>query len=117
MAKATLTNHPATLALSGGDFPRRFMTIMVAAGQALSAGSVLGEVSASEEYKLSESGAFDGSESPSLVLFEDIDTSEGAAPAEAMLTGDVPANALTLGTGHTAASVRKALRPYCLFVH
>lgn len=117
MASATLTNHPARLALSGGDFPRRFMTITVAAGQALAAGSVLGEVSASEEYALSESGASDGSEVPSLVLFEDIDTTEGAAPAEAMLAGDVPASELTLGTGHTVESVRKALRPYCLFVH
>lgn len=117
MPSATQTAHPQMGSLIAGDFPRRFATITIAAGQALAAGSVLGEVTVSEEYKLSEAAAGDGSEKPSVVLWEAVDTTEGAAPAEAMLTGDLRASALTLGAGHTVASVRKALRPFSLFVH
>lgn len=117
MPSATQTAHPQMGSLIAGDFPRRFATITIAAGQSLAAGSVLGEVTASEEFKLSASAAEDGSEKPSVVLWEAVNTTEGAAPAEAMLTGDLRASALTLGAGHTVTSVRKALRPFSLFVH
>ena len=116
MPSATQTAHPQMGSLIAGDFPRRFATVTIAAGQALAAGSVLGEVTASEEFKLSEATAGDGSEKPSVVLWEAVNTTEGAAPAEAMLTGDLRGSALILGAGHTVVSVRKALRPFSLFV-
>lgn len=103
--------------LVGGEFPIRFATVMIAAGQELAYGSVLGEVTVDEEYKLSASAATDGSEAPSVVLWEDVDTTEGAVAAEVMLTGDVRSAAMTLGEGHTIESVRKALRRWSLFVH
>jgi hypothetical protein len=37
--------------------------------------------------------------------------------AEVLIAGDVRGSELTLGTGHTVASVRKALRTFALFVH
>ncbi|HBK37985.1 MAG TPA: head decoration protein [Halomonas sp.] len=117
MPSTTQTAHPQMGLLIAGDFPRRFATVTIAAGQVLAAGSVLGEVTASKEFKLSEAAAGDGSEKPSVVLWEAVDATEGAVPAETMLTGDLRASALTLGDGHTVASVRKALRPFSLFVH
>lgn len=103
--------------LVGGEFPIRFFTVMLAAGQVLEEGSVLGEVTANEEYKLSATAAADGSEDPSVVLWEDVDTTDGPVAAEVMLTGDLRSAELTLGEGHTIESVRKALRRYSLFVH
>ena len=102
--------------LFAGDFPRRYMTVTVAADQQLSAGAVLGEITASGEYKLAASAATDGSESPSVVLLEDIDTTEAAVTAEVLITGDLRAEALTLGEGLTVAAARKALRSLSLFI-
>ncbi|WP_447956509.1 head decoration protein [Vreelandella sp. EE7] len=108
------SHHPRQLV--GGEFPIRFTTVLVAEGPALVAGSVLGEVTADEMYALSAATAEDGSQVPSVVLWEDVDATEGPVPAEVMLTGDLRAAALTLGEGHTVESVRKALRRWSLFV-
>lgn len=116
MAGMTQTPH-SPLQLLGGDFPRRFATVTIASGQVLAAGAVLGEVGETDEYILSLAAAEDGSEKPSVILWEDVNASEGAVDAEVMLTGDVRAAALQIGTGHTVGDVRKALRPFCLFVH
>ncbi|MCY1200453.1 Bacteriophage lambda head decoration protein D [compost metagenome] len=102
--------------LMAGHFPVVKRSGVIAAGQQLVRGSVMGEVTASGEYKLSASAASDGSETPSVILDEDIDTTAGAAPAPLLLTGEVLGSALTLGTGHTLAAVRKALRPLSIFV-
>lgn len=112
----TTTPIAQALHLLAGDFPQRFMTVTIEAGQVLPAGAVLGEVTANEEYKLSVSAAEDGSESPSVILWEDVDATDGPVETEVLLCGDVRSSELTLGTGHTTATVRKALRPYSLFV-
>ena len=117
MAEAQVTQHPTPTALIGGDFPRRFMTVTIESGQVQPAGAVLGEVTASSEFKLSASGAADGSEAPSVVLWEGVDASGGAVQAEVLIAGDVRSSELTLGAGHTVASIRKALRGLSLFVH
>lgn len=102
--------------LGAGDFPIIKAAGVIAAGQVLAAGSVLGAVTAGGEYKLSASAAADGSQAPSVVLDEAIDTTLGAAPGVLRLTGEVLGTALTLGAGHTLASVKAALRPLSLFV-
>ena len=102
--------------LIAGDFPQVKESGVIAAGQQLVRGAVLGKVTADGQYKLSESAANDGSEVPVVVLDADIDTTGGAAPAPLMLTGEVFGTELTLGTDHTVASVKAALRPLSLFV-
>lgn len=102
--------------LSAGDFPIVKAGGVIAAGQILAAGAVLGQVTAGGEYKLSASAASDGSQTPTVVLDEAIDTSAGAAPGVLRLTGEVLGSALTLGAGHTLAGVKVALRPLSLFV-
>lgn len=116
MSGMTATPHPLSAALLAGDFPRRFMTITVATGQVQPAGAVMGEVTADANYLLSASAATDGSEAPSVILWEDVDATDGDVEAEALICGDVRGEKLTLGTGHTVASVRKALRSVSLFV-
>lgn len=115
MPGMTTTQHPESSILAG-DFPRRYRTVTIAAGQVLVSGAVLGEVTASGEYQLSASAAADGSEAPTVVLADAIDTTAGAAPATVMLTGDVRGSAATLGEGTTLDAARKALRPFCLFI-
>lgn len=102
--------------LIAGDFPQVKESGVIAAGQQLVRGSVLGQITAGGQYKLSESAADDGSEVPVVVLDADIDTTGGAAPGPLMLTGEVLGSELTLGTGHTVAAVKAALRPLSLFV-
>lgn len=109
------TNYTPTQ-LSAGDFPVVLDSVTIAAGQVLPRGAVLGQVTASGEYVLSLAAATDGSEDPSVVLDEAIDTTDAAAPALVRLTGEVLGSQLTLGTGHTLASVKAVLRPLSLFV-
>ncbi len=78
--------------LLAGDFPIIRRPGVIAAGQKLSRGSVLGELTAGGQFKLSASAG---------VL---------------MLTGEVRGDALHLGAGHTVAGVADALRPLSLFV-
>lgn len=115
MPGMTTNQHPESSILAG-DFPRRYLTVTIAAAQVLASGAVLGEVTASGEYKLAASASADGSESPTVVLADAVDTTDGAAPATVMLTGDVRGSAVTLGTGTTLDAARKSLRPFCLFI-
>ncbi|AMK18706.1 head decoration protein [Sphingobium sp. MI1205] len=64
----------------------------------------------SGKYKLSLAAAVDGSETPDMVLAYDCDASGGDTEAIAYETANVVAGALTLGTGHTVASIREGLR-------
>ncbi|HEJ5828900.1 TPA: head decoration protein [Pseudomonas aeruginosa] len=102
--------------LLAGDFPIIKEPGVIAAGQVLTRGAVLGRLTASGEYQLAASAATDGSQTPVAILDEDIDTSAGPAPGVLMLTGEVRSDALHLGTGHTIGSVSEALRPLSLFV-
>lgn len=101
---------------SAGDFPALKRAGVIAAGQKLKAGAVLGMITAGGQYKLSASAATDGSQTPVVILDVDIDTTDGAAPAPLQITGEVLGSKLTLGAGHTIATVTAALRPLSLFV-
>ena len=90
------------------DITTRVVTVV--SGQNLSAGAVLGKITASGKYNLSLSAASDGSQTPDLVLFQDCDASGGDTEAVAIETGTVVASALTLGASHTIASIREGLR-------
>lgn len=72
-------------------------------------GSVLGLVSASGALVLSLSAAGDGSQTPFAVLLEDLVLTEAAVHTVAV-EGFFNENALVYGTGHTADTVRPALR-------
>lgn len=84
--------------------------VTIISGQNLTRGAVLGKITASGKYNLSLSGASDGSQTPDLILAENCDASSGDKVALAYARGDFNANALTLGTDHTVASITEGLR-------
>ena len=71
---------------------------------------MLGKITASGKYLLSLSAASDGSQTPDLILAEDVDATAADVKALAYARGDFAAAALTLGTGHTVASITEGLR-------
>ncbi|ALI04589.1 head decoration protein [Pseudomonas sp. FW306-02-F02-AA] len=102
--------------LSAGAFPVMIDSAVIATGQKLSRGAVLGQVKASSEYVLCTAAATDGSEVPKAILDQATDTSKGAQAAPIRLTGEVLAHQLILGEGLTLAQAKAALRSLCLFV-
>jgi hypothetical protein len=85
-------------------------SITLLSGENRSRGAVLGRIDASGKYALSATGAGDGSETPDLILAEDTDASGGDQVTIAYERGDFNSAALTLGSGHTVASIREGLR-------
>lgn len=69
------------------------------------------------KYKLSAAAATDGSQVPCLVLAQAADASSADVEAIAYETGQVVGSALTLGAGHTIASIREGLRSKGLLIH
>jgi hypothetical protein len=84
--------------------------VTIASGQSRTRGDVLGKVTANSKYLLSLSAASDGSEAPDAILAEDCDASGGDKQAMAYFRGDFNTGGLTLGAGHTVASITEGLR-------
>lgn len=84
--------------------------VTIASGQSLQRGAVLGKITASGKYVMSTAAASDGSQTPDLILADDVDATAGDVVGGAYSRGDFNANALKLGAGHTAASIRDGLR-------
>ncbi len=90
--------------------------VTIPAGQNLVRGTVLGKITGTEKYPLSLSDATDGSEVVDLILAEDCDATLGDKQAIAYERGDFIQEALTIGTGHTAASIKEVLRGKGIFL-
>lgn len=91
--------------------------VTVASSAKLVRGSVLGNITASGKYILSTSAAEDGSQTPAVVLVEDCDASTGdVANVAVFVKGEFNENALTLGEGHTIASVKAPLREGGIYI-
>lgn len=86
-------------------------SVTVAASDSLVRGSVLGKITADGKFILSASAAADGSQTPSVVLAEDCDASVADVTNVAVyVKGEFNEKALTLGTGHTTATIKEPLR-------
>ncbi|SMF48021.1 Bacteriophage lambda head decoration protein D [Azospirillum oryzae] len=96
--------------LIAGRFPLVTDTVTLVSGQNLARGAVLGKITASGKYTLSLSASSDGSQVPSAILADAVDASGGDKLAGVYLAGEFNTNALTIGTGHTAASIKDTLR-------
>ena len=96
--------------LIAGDFPLVTVQVTIASGAgAQPRGAVLGKVTATGKYIRSLSAASDGSETPRAILAQDVDATSGDVVATAYIKGEFNERALTIGTGHTADSIRDAL--------
>ena len=70
----------------------------------------------SGEYVKSLAASVDGSQTPRVILTEDIDATSAAVNTVAYETGDFVESFLILGTGHTIASIREGLRARGIFI-
>lgn len=86
------------------------ISITLISGQNLARGAVLGKITASGKYTLSASAAGNGSETPAAILADSCDASGGDKTCVAYVTGDFDQNKVTLGAGHTLASIWDGLR-------
>lgn len=102
--------------LIAGEYPRIERIITIASGSALTKGSVLGRVTASGKFILSESDATDGSETPDAILAEDVDASAEDKQAVVYFSGEFNENALTLGSSFTLDNIRSGLRSKSIFL-
>lgn len=103
--------------LIAGDHPIRTIGVTIISGQNLSRGALLGQITASGKFNLSDDGAVDGSEVPEAILGEDVDASAGDQVSFAYVSGDFNENEMTFGGAHTADSVREALRAKSIYLH
>lgn len=96
--------------LIAGDTPLVTRVVTILSGQNLVRGAVLGKITTGGKYILSLSAASDGSQTPDLILAEDCNATGGDKTALAYATGEFNQSALTIGTAHTADSIREGLR-------
>lgn len=85
-------------------------SITLLSGQNLARGALLGRITASGKYVLSLAAAGDGSQVPVAILAVDTNATGGDKVTCAYFRGDFQADAVTYGTGHTAASTKAGLR-------
>lgn len=96
--------------LIAGTSPLITRKVTLISGQNLARGAVLGKITTGGKYNLSLSAAVDGSQTPDLILAEAADATAGDVEAVAYATGEFNQSALTIGTAHTADSIREGLR-------
>ena len=101
--------------LIAGEFPRIMRIETITGGQALPQGAVLGQITATGAYVLSITTATDGSEVPVAILAQPTDATSDVE-GHLFLSGEFNAHALTLGSGHTLASVTESFRTRSLFI-
>lgn len=93
-----------------GDFPVEAAEVTIKSGENLTAGTVIGKITSTGKCVKSLSASSDGSQNVYAILADDCDASAGDKKASAFITGSFNENALTFGTGHTAASTKDAFR-------
>ncbi len=96
--------------LFAGEFPSVQRVETITGGTVLVRGSVLGRITSSRHYTLSQHKATDGSQTPVVILAEDCDATTTDVKAVVYHAGEFNANALTYGEGHNATSVWSSWR-------
>lgn len=103
--------------LFAGDYPVATESVTIVSGAgALVRGTVLGKITSGGKYTTSLQAAGDGSETPEAILLEDVDATAADKVAPVALTGEFNEDTLTIGTGHTAASIKAGLRNKGIFL-
>ncbi len=108
--------------LIAGDFPLKTEAIILAKGQKLKRGSVLGRIKATGKFVLSRKtldGAAvnsDGSETPLRILAEDVDASDKDQVTIAYRTGSFLKQGLTLHESHRYSDIKYDLEARSIFI-
>jgi len=102
--------------LIGGDMKIVTKTVTYLAGTAYKRGMVLGKVTASGKYTLALSASSDGSQTPVAICVDDVDATAADALGGIYQMGEFNVNAVTLGTGITAAAATAALEAQNIYL-
>ena len=94
--------------LIAGAYPVETQVETIASGETIVRGAVLGRVTATRKLKVSLSAAEDGSETPVSIAVFDLGTLAADTKSPVYKSGAFRASELTLGTGHTLATVTAA---------
>jgi hypothetical protein len=89
---------------------------ILAAGQDLQRGALLGKITEGGKCALSLAAASDGSQAPWAVLAKDTDATGEDRTTVVYVAGVFNSGAMTFGTGHTAESVAEGLRDKGIFL-
>lgn len=101
---------------AGSVMPKVTDTMVIAAGQNLPRGALLGRITADGKGKLVDKNATDGSQTVYAVLAEDVDATAADKVAAVFLTGEFNENALTVAAGNTVAEHKAAARDRGIFI-
>ena len=93
-----------------GEFPAVQRLETITGNAAFPRGAVLGRITASGLYTLSDARATDGSQTPAVILAEATDPTSGETQAVVYHAGEFNGHALTYGAGHDATSVWNSFR-------
>jgi len=99
-----------------GSHPTVTGAVTLLTGTSYKKGAVLGKITASGKYKLVDSAAVDGSQTPKYVLSADVDATAADRPGIAYKTGQFNETLLTFGGVDTAATHRDALEARGIFM-
>lgn len=108
--------QPVDNLLAGSNLQTISRSITLLSGQNLIRGAVLGVITSGGKYTLSAAAASNGSQTPKAILAEDVDASGGDKTTLAYIAGEFNENEITLGVGHTVASIREGLRDNGIFL-
>jgi hypothetical protein len=102
--------------LVAGLFPTIVESETLLSGENVVRGALLGRVTVGGKLKFSLSAASDGSQVPVYIAFNATDATTGDKPIVVYKTGEFNQDALTYGTGHTAASVKFGLESRSIYL-
>jgi hypothetical protein len=102
--------------IAGSNMQLITRSITLLSGQNVIRGTVLGIVTASGKYVTSASAQSNGGQTPKAIAAEDMDASAGDKTLLVYIAGEFNENEVTLGTGHTVASIREGLRDNGIFL-
>jgi hypothetical protein len=102
--------------LIAGDYPVARKQVAIPAGAALVRGTVMGRITANDNYVTSLTAAADGSQNPMAILLEPVEASGGARVGIIGQTGEFAFQKLTLGASHTRTSIEQPLRLLGIFL-
>lgn len=103
--------------LIAGDKPSaKAVEIILASGENVVRGEVLGEITASGKFLASLSAAVDGSQVPRAIAAEAKDATAGDKKMHAYVEGVFNQDKLTIGTAHTVASIKQDLWDFNIYI-
>ncbi len=96
--------------LIAGRYPQVTDTVTITGAAKFVRGTLLGVITANGKYTIATSAANDGSQNPIAILADTVDATAADVTGGIYLAGEFNTNAMTFGTGITAAAAKAALR-------